>query len=60
MAEENGYFLDFIISPLAGILKAFGVAEETALKYTKMFVYGGFTIGVIVMGLRIYQFIRGK
>jgi len=59
MAGENGYFLDFIIGPLAGILKAFGVAEETALKYTKLFVYGGLAIGAIVMALRIYRFVKG-
>lgn len=59
MAEENGYFLDIVIEPLAGILKAFGVAEEKALKYTKTIVYGGLTIGAIVMGLRIYRFVKG-
>lgn len=59
MAEENGYFLDFVIEPLAGILKAFGVAEEKALKYAKTFVYGVLTIGGIVFVLKIYRFVKG-
>ncbi len=59
MAEENGYFLDIVIEPLAGILKAFGVAEETALKYAKMLVYGGLVVGGVIVGLRIYRFVKG-
>jgi len=62
MAEEEveeGYFLDFVIGPLAGIFEAFEIEHEKAVKYAKGIVYGGIGIGAIVLGLKIYRFIRG-
>ena len=61
MAEEagEGYFLDFVIGPLAGIFEAFGIEHEKAVKYAKGIVYGGMGIGILVTGLKIYRFIRG-
>jgi len=61
MAEVvvEGYFLDFVIGPLAGIFEAFGIEHEKAVKYAKGIVYGGMGIGILMTGLKIYQFIRG-
>lgn len=56
---EEGYFLDFVIDPLAGIFEAFGIEHEKAVKYAKGIVYGGMGIGILMVGLKIYQFIRG-
>lgn len=59
MAEEVGYFLDFVIDPLAGVFKAFGIEREKAVKYAKGIVYGGLGIGILMTAAKIYSFIRG-
>lgn len=58
MAEE-GYFLDFLIGPLASVFEVLGIEPDKAVKYAKTFIYGGLALIALVAGLRIYRFIRG-
>jgi len=57
--EEEGGLLDFLIDPLAGLLKILGVPEENAEKYATWIVYGGIAIIALIVTLKIYRFIRG-
>lgn len=63
MAEETeaeGYFLDYVIEPLADILVSLmGWEEETALQYAKWTVYGIVALFVVVIILYVIRFMRG-
>ena len=62
MAEEvteEGGLLDFLIDPLASLLKTLGLTEENAKKYAAWIVYGGISVIALIAGLKIYRFIRG-
>lgn len=61
MVEEivEGYFLDFVIGPLADIFVAFGIEHDSAVAYATWIVYGGIAIVAIVLGIKILKFVRG-
>ena len=63
MAEEpevEGYFLDFVIEPLAEMLVALMAWEEDiALSYATWAVYGIFALIVVVIVLYMIRFVRG-
>lgn len=63
MAEEpevEGYFLDFVIEPLADMLVSLMAwEEEIALSYAKWVVYGILSLIVVVIILYVIRFVRG-
>lgn len=58
---EGVYALDWIIEPIASLLETLtGWDHEKAVKWVKGIVYGGLSLGLIIVGLKIYYWIRPK
>lgn len=58
---EGVYALDWIIEPIASLLESLtGWDHEKAVKWVKGIVYGSLSLGLIIVGLKIYYWICPK